>query len=114
MSLNIPLFHKVYDLYKIIDSYHSRIPRHQRYTLWLRCENNSLSLLEGVIAICHAKGENRLGLLQEISQKLDLQKVLIRLAKETRLIDSKQYLEIQTILQEAGRMIGGWIKAAPR
>jgi hypothetical protein len=40
-------------------------------------------------------------------------KVLIRLAKETRAIDNPQYLEIQVILQEIGKMIGGWIKSVP-
>ena len=48
-----------------------------------------------------------------ISNKLDLLKVLIRLAKETRTIDANQYIAIQEIIQETGRMIGGWIKSVP-
>ncbi len=41
-------------------------------------------------------------------------KVLFRLAKDTRAIDSKQYLEIQTVIQEIGKMVGGWIKSVPQ
>jgi hypothetical protein len=55
--------------------------------------------------------DQRLHSLHRISNKLDLLKVLIRLAKETRTIDDKQYIEIQAIIQEVGRMIGGWIKS---
>ncbi len=111
--LDIPIFHKVYDLYKLLHSYHNRIPKSQRYTLWQKCENTTLELLEALIETSHQKGEDRLRSLYNLSNKLDLLKVLIRLAKETRTIDAKQYLAIQENIQETGRMIGGWIKSVP-
>jgi hypothetical protein len=111
--LDIPIFHKIYDLYKLLHSYHTRIPKSERYTLWQRCENTTLSLLETLIETGHRKGEDRLNTLYAMSNKLDLLKVLIRLAKDTHTIDNKQYLAIQEILQEVGRMIGGWIKSVP-
>lgn len=49
-----------------------------------------------------------------MSIELDMLKVFVRLAKETRCIDSKQYLEIETKIQEIGKMLGGWIKFASR
>ena len=62
--LDIPIFHKVYDLYKLIHSYHSRIPKSERYTLWQKCENITLTLLEALIETGHQtghqKGERRL------------------------------------------------------
>jgi hypothetical protein len=103
----------MYDLYKLLHSYHARIPKSERYTLWQKCENTALALLESLIETSHHSGEKRLYCLQVISHKLDLLKVFIRLAKETRTIDLKQYLEIQTILQEIGKMVGGWIKSVP-
>lgn len=109
--LDIPIFHKTYELYKILISYYNKIPKIQRYTLWQKCENSTLAILEALIETSHRKGEERIQLLHAISNKLDLLKVLIRLAKETRAIDNQQYLAIQTSLQEIGRMIGGWIKS---
>lgn len=94
-------------------SYHNRIPKSERYTLWQKCENTTLALLEALIETSHRKGDERLQSLHIISNKLDLLKVLIRLAKETRTIDNQQYLEIQGIIQEIGRMVGGWIKSVP-
>jgi len=51
-------------------------------------------------------------LLKRISVKLDLLKVLIRLSKDSQAIKDRRYLNLQTILQEIGRMLGGWIKSA--
>jgi hypothetical protein len=111
--LDIPIFHKIYSLYKLLYSYHVRIPKAQRYTLWQKCEETALALLEVLIGTGHQKGDDRVQSLYLLSGKLDLLKVLIRLAKDTGAIDHSQYLEIQTTIQEIGRMIGGWIKSVP-
>ena len=55
--LEIPIFHKAYTLYKMLSSYHNQIPKSQRYTLWQRCENTSLSLLEEIIRTNHRRGK---------------------------------------------------------
>ena len=109
--MDIPLFHKAYDLYKLLHIYQCRIPKGQRYTLWLKCENTALLLIETILQIGHSRDEERVARLYELSCHIDLIKVFIRLSEETKLIDSKQYQEIQTILQEIGRMVGGWIKS---
>ncbi len=111
--LDIPIFHKIYELYKLLHSHHHCIPKSERYTLWQKCENTTLALLEALIETGHRKGDDRTCALYLVSNKLDLLKVLIRLAKETRTLNNKQYLEIQEIIQEIGRMIGGWIKSVP-
>lgn len=112
--LETPIFHKIYELYKLLHSYHGRIPRSERYTLWQKCENGTLFLLETLIETGSQRGPARLLQLYVMSNKLDYLKVLIRLAQDTRTIDNKQYLSIQTILQEIGKMIGGWIKSIPQ
>lgn len=112
--LDIPIFHKIYDLYKLLHGYQSQIPKAERYTLWQKCENTTLSLLEALIETSHRNGEERIESLHDLSNKLDVLKVLIRLAKDTRTIDNPQYLVIQAVMQEIGRMIGGWIKSVPR
>ena len=103
----------MYDLYRLLYSYHGRIPKSARYTLWQKCENAALAQLETLIETNHYKGEGRLQAIYVISDRLDLLKVLIRLAKDTRAIDNTQYLEIQVVIQEIGKMVGGWIKSVP-
>jgi len=111
--LDIPIFHKIYDLYKLLHSYHNRVPKTERYTLWQRCENTTLDLLQALIETGHQRGEERTKSLYALSNKLDLLKVLIRLAKDIHTIDNAKYQEIQGMIQEIGRMIGGWIKSVP-
>jgi len=49
--------------------------------------------------------------LQKASLKIDLLKILIRLAKEVKALDNKKYIQLQQELQEIGKMIGGWIRS---
>ena len=109
--LDIPIFHQLYKLYKVLHSYRSSIPKTQRYTLWQRCEDTSLDLLELLINTSHCQGAERVQLLHAMSNKLDLLKVLIRLAEETHALTPKQYTAVQSILQEVGQMLGGWLKS---
>ena len=105
--LDIPIFHLTYSLYKLLDKYRVHIPKAKRYTIWVKAENNALNVLEGIIATSHQSGEKRLDTLHQISIHLDMLKVFIRLSLEIKCINSKQYLEIQKVIQEIGQMLGG-------
>jgi|JI10StandDraft_1071094.scaffolds.fasta_scaffold15741_1 hypothetical protein len=109
MLSETPLFHKLYDLYQLLNSLHGTIPKSQRFTLWQRCENLNITLLE--LLFESGMKKERLNILYQMSLKLDLLKVLIRLAKESKAIPPKKYAIIQSMLQEIGKMIGGWIKS---
>ena len=52
----------------------------------------------------------KLEILQNINVKLDLEKVLIRLAKDNKCLDNKSYLRVSESLQEICKMTGGWIR----
>ena len=85
--MDIPLFHKAYDLYKLLYRYQFRIPKNQRYSLWLKCENTALLLIETILQIGYTYNEDKLKLLQTLSCHVDLLKVFIRLSYEIRIID---------------------------
>lgn len=111
-TLDTPLFHRIYALYKLIYLLSSSIPKAKRYTLWLKVEEATLSIITGIIQAGHCRGKQQYDILLQISASLDLLKVLIRLCKEIRCIDMRRYLELEKHLQEAGKMQGGWIKFA--
>ena len=54
----------------------------------------------------------KLTLLERADSKLEALKILLRLAKDTQSIDSKKYLNLESCLQEIGKMLGGWLKHA--
>lgn len=45
-----------------------------------------------------------------VSSSVDMLRILIRLASDTKTIDKKLYLAIQEQIDEIGRMLGGWLK----
>ena len=54
---------------------------------------------------------NKIPTLEQTSIKLDLLKILLRMSKDSQSITDKKYLELQAMLHEMGRMLGGWIRA---
>lgn len=111
--LDIPIYHKAYELCKILYSCHPAIPKTQLYTIWQKCEEVSIDMLEAIIHTGHTHANARIEAIYKISEKLDLLKTFMRLTREANSISQKKHLEIQSLLQEIGKMVGGWIKSVP-
>lgn len=45
-----------------------------------------------------------------VSSSVDMLRIFIRLAADTKVIDKKLYLSLQEQIDEIGRMLGGWLK----
>ncbi len=84
-------------------------PKTKRYTLGQKLDNITLEIFELLFAI--PLSNNKPVTLQQISIKVDLLKVLLRLSKDNQSITDKKCLELQIILQEIGKMLGGWIRS---
>lgn len=74
-----------------------------------KLDNLTLEIFELLFSI--PSSQNKTDILQQISIKLDLLKILLRLARDSLAIRDKKYLELQLILQEIGKMLGGWIRS---
>jgi hypothetical protein len=72
------------------------------------------NMFTDVIAITlkaqYAKREEKLGLLIEMTQKLDTVKYFVTILWETKGLDSSKYTQLAQKLSSAGTMLGGWIK----
>lgn len=109
---DIPIFQKTYDFYKLIHSYGGDMPKMERYTIWQKIMNICVEMIEDLLTVNYLNGTEKLTLLNKISVKVDLLRVFIRLAHETKAINDKRYMALQEVLDEIGRMLGGWIKNA--
>ena len=107
----IPIFKKLYELYKLLYLYRSSVPKADRYSLWQKAENNCLELLELILSASRSSKPAKLPLLEDASVKLNSLRLFIRLAKETRAIDLKKYVALQSLVDEIGRMLGGWLRS---
>ncbi|MBU1091295.1 diversity-generating retroelement protein Avd [Patescibacteria group bacterium] len=110
-ELDIPIFKKTYELYKSFYGLRQTVAKQDRYTIWQRCENIILDILENILLASQLSKSDKLPILKKTSLRLNLLRVLIRLCKEIKAIDNKKYLLLQEMIDEIGRMLGGWIKS---
>lgn len=110
-QLDVPIIQKTYELYKTMHGYQKSIPKLERFTLWQKCENSALSVLEGLLQVGYVSPDRRADLLTRVSAHVDMLRVFLRLAHETKAIDQKKYIALQAITDEIGRMLGGWLKS---
>jgi len=105
---DIPIFTKLYALYRAIADTLPSFSKTQRYSLGERLERIVLDTLELLFFV--PMSPSKLETLQTMSVKVDLLKVLLRLAKDTQALSEGKYLALQEMIQEVGKMLGGWIR----
>ena len=110
-DFDIPIFKKSYELYKTLYEIRLKVPKQDRYTLWQKCEDTSIKIIEGILKATSTKKEERLAILENTSNDLNILRVFVRLAKDTRVIDQSKYEIVQSSIDEIGRMLGGWIRS---
>ncbi len=110
-ELDIPIFKKAYELTKKLYELRGTVPKHDRYALWQRCENLLLEVLEGILLASQLRKSQKLEPLEQVSVKLNVLRVFLRLAKDLKIMDLKKYGVLEEMIDEIGRMLGGWIKS---
>ena len=87
-----------------------KFPKHERYSLGEKLERTILETMEYIV-FGNAQSKNfKDGFIIKANAKVELLKILYRLAFNINAIDAKGYLRAQENLQEIGKMLGGWIK----
>jgi hypothetical protein len=109
-NLDIPIFAKLYDFYKQLSQYLALFPKNKRYSLGQKIDNIALEIFELLFKSGVVSKDQKLETLQNVSAKLDLLKMLVRLARDQKNLSTKAYLDLQAYLQEIGKMLGGWLK----
>ena len=109
-SIEIPLIKKLYELYKHAHKSVSAFPKHERYSLGGKIEGNILEALE-LSLFGNAQPKNfKDAYLLKANTKVEVLKILFRLAMDNDFINPTQYLKAEEYLVESGKMLGGWIK----
>ncbi len=110
-DIDIPILKKTYDLYKTLDDFRKIIPKQHRFTVFIRAEEVALDILEKFYEAGYVTGVNRPIILNKASVNLNMLRLFVRLLKDTKALDTKKYIILQTIIDEIGRMLGGWIRS---
>jgi len=87
------------------------IPKSQRFTFGQRLDNLSLDALERAIRAVRGRGAKaKIAEIEMLDLLLEQLRVLWRLVNERGWISRQQLVFVQGKLDEAGRMVGGWMK----
>ena len=102
-------------LYEIYVEWHAlllKFPKAQRYSLGQTISDALLAALEAVLAAAATSmSQEKRDQIAVASTKIDLLKLLIRLAKDCECLTQKQYQSVESKLYHAGKMLGGWRKS---
>jgi len=101
---------KLYDLIVWMTPITDRFPRSLRFTVADRLANELLDALKILIQARYSK--DRGALLEQANLRLEYVRHLFRLAKDLKAMSIGQYEHGSRLVDEVGRLVGGWRKAA--
>lgn len=108
-SVELPLFVHWEKTLKDILSRTEKFPKRVRFTFSSRIDNLSLDILEKIIEARYSK--TKAVTLAQASLLLEKLRVLLRISHEERHLDHKGFEYVARNIDEAGRMLGGWIRS---
>jgi hypothetical protein len=111
-KLDVPLLSKLFVIYESAHKLIFSMPKFERYTLGETIENNILSLFEIIVMACTANKYDKEKCLMRANAKIEVLKLLYRIAMNCKMVEPRLFLEVEKDLQEAGKMTQGWIKYA--
>jgi hypothetical protein len=108
---DVPILRKIHELYKTFHEYRKLVPKQERFSIYERTENIIIDILEFVLEASYVSKDRKINLLEKTSVKLNITRFFIRLMKENGSLDIKKYTKLQEVIDEIGRMLGGWIRS---
>lgn len=87
-----------------------QFPKRVRYSFVARIDQNALEVLEQLTLARYATGTKEQHALVSADQALAKLKVLLRVVHARGYLSHKRYERHTKLCEEAGRMLGGWIK----
>src|ERR1700690_672783 len=109
-KLEIPVVIKLFMVYEITHKLIFKFPKHERYSLGEKIENSILEAIEIFILANQSSKYEKEKILCKANSKIELLKILFRISLNCQILDGREYLGIESRLQEIGKMTQGWIK----
>ncbi len=106
----LTVYQKHYDLMLYAIPLLNKYPKAQRYVLGQHTMDALLEIGELIVQANHEKGKERLRSLWKVDEVLERFRLLIRLAKDLKMLPVAQYGNLSERASEVGRLVGGWMK----
>jgi hypothetical protein len=107
-----PIFVKSYELLIWLLQHTRKFPKDQRFVLAARLEQAGLDLHDALLAAARTSNpRSALARLAEADLHLERLRVYNRLSQDLKLHAFSQYEHLARLLDELGKLLGGWIKS---
>lgn len=107
----MPIIVRMYDVYKHVIGVTMKLPKRWNYSLGISIEQSILECLEELIMAKNAPKPLKAAYLIKASGHLEVITLKMRLLLENKLANETKIFQIQALLAEVGRMLGGWLKS---
>ncbi|MDB5245147.1 MAG: hypothetical protein JWN90_252 [Parcubacteria group bacterium] len=104
----LPVLERAKRAYILWADYHQSLPKTRRYTLGGKIDGLLIDVIESMAAASFLPRGDKLPYVRLAIRKLDTLKVLLMVLWESKSLDTKKYIALSELLQEIGRMLGGW------
>lgn len=102
------MLEKLKTAYKLWHNYHELLPKTQKYSLGNRIDKLFIESIEAIATAAFLPKGEKIPWVRLAIRKTDTIKVLLAILWETKSLDDKKYIALSEILNEAGKMLGGW------
>lgn len=99
---------KLKDSYGLWQQDLAHFPKSHRFTIGSKIDCIFLDCIELSFLASYATGNEKIDLVSKTITKLDLLKLLLQLAWETKCLDNNKYGILSETLDGIGKMLGGW------
>ena len=90
---------------------HRNFPKTERFNLGQIINEKFLLILESSFIASYSPPNEKIIILSKTTKNLDALKFFCQIAWENKLIPTDRYAELSKLLEEIGRMLGGWKKS---
>ncbi len=105
-----PVIDRTYELIRWYLPHLAKFQRTHRYGLGKRIEDELYDVMKGLVSARYASPNRRSERLSSTNERLQMVRLLTRLANEIGLLPHKSYEHSARELLEIGKMVGGWTR----
>lgn len=104
----LPVLERIKQAYLLWHTYHTELPKIHRYSLGARIGTLFIEIIESISAAAFLTREEKLPYVRLATRKVDTLKLLCMILWETKSLDTKKYIVLSEVLDDVGKMLGGW------
>lgn len=108
---SVPIINRTYEVYKTVVEINNKLNKRWRFSFGVGTEESIIELIKNLVMAKNAPKHLKGSYLIKASASLEVLKMKLRLYIEFSLVNETVVFQLQSKIDEIGRMLGGWLKS---